>query len=123
MPVTYERRGRVALLTIDNGPLGVFTPLMHRELHGHLKAFLVDPEVRVGVLTGRPGASFCAGDDIKLELPERTRQQELEGYLFLHQNEGDSPHRPGWDVDVMKLERYKPIVAAVDGYCLVLLCQ
>lgn len=118
MPVTYERRGRVAVFTIDNGDLGVFTPVMHRELHGHLKAFLVDPEVRVGVLTGRPGASFCAGDDIKVRLPERTRQQELEGYLFLHQNEGDAPHRPGWDVDVMKLERYKPIVAAVDRYCL-----
>ena len=59
-----------------------------------------------------------AGDDIKTRLPERSRQQELEGYLFLHQNEGDTPHRPGWDVDILKLERYKPIVAAVDGYCL-----
>jgi enoyl-CoA hydratase/carnithine racemase len=118
LPVIYERQGRVALFTIDNGELSVFTPVMHRELHEHLRSFLTDPEVHVGVLRGRPGASFCAGDDIKTKLPARSRQQELEGYLFLHQNEGDAPHRPGWEVDVLRLERFKPIVAAVDGYCL-----
>lgn len=118
MPVTYQRQGRVAVFTIDNGDLSLLTPTMHRELYEHLQTFLTDPEVHVGVLTGRPGASFCAGDDIKIELPPRSRQQELEGYLFLHQNEGSQPHRPGWEVDVLKLERYKPIIAAVDRYCL-----
>ncbi len=118
MPVHYDKRGHVGIFTIDHGDLNVLTPTMHRELHHHLQRFLIDADVHVGLLMGRPGGSFCAGDDIKTRLPERSRQQELEGYLFLHQNEGDTPHRPGWDVDIMKLERYKPIVAAVDGYCL-----
>lgn len=118
MPLTYERHGQVAVFTIDNGDLSLLTPTMHRELYAHLKAFLIDPEARVGILTGKPGASFCAGDDIKLQLPPRGKQEELEGYLFLHQNEGEMPHRPAWDVDVLKLERYKPIIAAVDRYCL-----
>lgn len=118
MPIRYETLDGVATITIDNGPLNVLTPVMHRELHDVLKAFLVDPDARVGILRGRDGGAFCAGDDIKTPLPERTRQEELEGWLFLHQNEGDAPHRPGWDVDVMKMERHKPIIGAVDGYCL-----
>ncbi len=82
--------------------------------------FLADPDVHVGILKGRDGGSFCAGDDIKNPLPERSRQQELEGYLFLHhaERDGSPPHRPAWDIDIMKLERYKPIIGAVDRYCL-----
>ncbi len=120
MTVHYRKQDHVGVFTIDHGPLNVLTPEMHRELHGHLVEFLADREVHAGVLHGREGGSFCAGDDIKTPLPARGRQEELEGYLFLHHQEraGAPPHRPGWDVDVMKLERFKPIVGAVDRYCL-----
>ena len=118
MPIHYEKQDHVAVFTIDNGRHNVLTPVMHRTLYQHLKEFLIDPEVRVGILKGRDGGSFCAGDDIKNPLPDRTRQQELEGYLFLHQNEGEEPHRPGWDLDILRMERYKPIIGAVNGYCL-----
>lgn len=120
MPIHYTKNNHIGVFTIDNGDLSVLTPPMHKALYDHLVEFLADPEVHVGILKGRDGASFCAGDDIKNPLPERERQEELEGYLFLHHNErdGSPPHRPGWDIDIMKLERYKPIIAAVDGYCL-----
>lgn len=118
MPIRYEKTGPIAVFTIDNGKHNVLTPAMHRELYQRLREFVIDPDIHVGILKGRDGGSFCAGDDIKTPLPERTRQQELEGYLFLHQNEGEQPHRPGWDIDILCMERYKPIIGAVDGYCL-----
>lgn len=120
MPIHFEKQDHIGIFTIDNGKLNVLTPPMHKALYEHLKEFVADPDIHVGILKGRDGGSFCAGDDIKNPLPARSRQQELEGYLFLHHNErdGSPPHRPGWDVDIMKLERYKPIIGAVDHYCL-----
>lgn len=119
MPIHYEKTGHVARFTIDNGDLGIFTPSMHKQLFELLRAFTLDPDVHVGILCGRRGASFSAGDDIKLKLPERTRQQELESYLFHHAGETEGEERrPGWEMDVMNIERFKPIVGAIDRYCL-----
>jgi enoyl-CoA hydratase/carnithine racemase len=120
MTIHYQKNDKVGVFTIDNGPLNILTPALHKQLFQLLKDFLIDPDVNVGVLMGSAGNSFCAGDNIKLKLPERSKQEELEAYLFLHQNElsGGEPQRPGWEVDVLQLERYKPIIGAVDGYCL-----
>jgi enoyl-CoA hydratase/carnithine racemase len=118
MPIHYEKINHVGVFTIDNGSLNILTPDLHKQLYALLKEFLIDADVHVGILMGSEGNSFCAGDNIKLKLPERSKQQELEAYLFLHQNEGESPQRPGWEIDVLQLERFKPIVAAIDGYCL-----
>ncbi len=118
MEIRYEKSGRVAIFTIDNGPLSILTPVMHRQLYDRLREFLIDKDVAVGVLMGSEGNSFCAGDNIKLALPARTKHEELQAYLFLHQDEGEQPQRPGWEVDVLQLERYKPIIGAVHGHCL-----
>jgi enoyl-CoA hydratase/carnithine racemase len=118
MPIHYEKTDAIAVFTIDNGPLNILTPELHKQLHALLQEFLIDGQVRVGILMGSEGNSFCAGDDIKLKQPERSKQQELESYLFLHQGERELPQRPGWEVNVLQTERFKPIIAAVDGYCL-----
>lgn len=115
----YEKRDGIGWFTIGNGKVNVFTPAMHKAFYFALKEFEIDPEVRVGILTGAEGRFFSAGADIKnSHRPPRTRHQKLEATLFLHQNEGEQPPRPGWEEDVMRHRRYKPIVAAVDGYCL-----
>ncbi len=68
---------------------------------------------------GAEGKCFSVGDDLKsMHKPPRTRQEELAAYLFLHQGEGEKPMRPGWEHDVAALRRYKPIVSAIEGYCL-----
>ncbi|MGD9861724.1 MAG: enoyl-CoA hydratase/isomerase family protein [Pseudodonghicola sp.] len=122
MTISYEVRDGVAHIVLDNGKMNVLTPEMHKAFYHRLREFELDSEARVGLLYGAgydQGRSFCAGDDIKNRYrPERTPQQEIEALLFLHQNEGDTPTRPGWEEDVYRLRRYKPIVAAISGYCL-----
>jgi E-phenylitaconyl-CoA hydratase len=114
----YEKRDGIAYFTIANGPVNAFTPQMHKDFYEHLRAFDIDPQARVGILTGAAGKPFSAGDDLKHRTEgKRTPQQELEAYLFLHQDE-DTPSRPGWDIDVLLHRRTKPIIAAIDGYCL-----
>lgn len=118
MALRYEKRDGIGHFIIDHGRMNTFTPRMHKDFYRYLKEFEVDPEVRAGILVGADGRHFSAGDDLKeRNEPPRTRQEELEAYLFLHQNEGDEPSRPGWDIDVLLHRRCKPIVAAIHGWC------
>lgn len=119
MGLLYEKRDGVAHFIIDSGKMNVITPAIHKAFFHRLKEFEIDAEARVGLLYGAGGRSFSAGDDIKNKYrPKRTRQQELEALLFLHQGEGDTPTRPGWEEDVYRHRRYKPIIGAVSGYCI-----
>lgn len=119
MPLDYRKDGAVASFVIDNGKVNVMTPAMHRDLFAALSDFIADPALRVGILSGADGRSFCAGDDIKTPLPDLTPEQSLEAHLFPHAHEARvGLTRPGWEQDVMRLVRDKPIVGAVDGYCL-----
>lgn len=118
----YHVENGVAHFVLDNGKMNVLTPQAYKNFYSYLRDFEIDREARVGIFYGAgydEGRSFCAGDDIKNKYrPERTRQEELEAFLFLHQDEGDTPSRPGWEEDVYRHRRYKPIIAAVSGYCL-----
>lgn len=119
MPVHYVTNGPVATFTIDNGKVNVLTPAMHKELFDALTAFQADPNVHVGILAGSEGRSFCAGDDIKTALPELTPHEALVAHLQPHAHEADKGlSRPGWEQDVMRFRRNKPIIGAVDRYCL-----
>src|ERR671919_608238 len=65
-PVTYERRGAAAILTIDreerrNAVDGPTADL----LAAGFERFVGDPEARVLVLTGAGDIAFCAGADLK----------------------------------------------------------
>jgi E-phenylitaconyl-CoA hydratase len=119
MGLVYEKRDGIGHFIIDNGKMNVITPQIHKDFFHRLKEFEIDAEARVGLLYGAGGRSFSAGDDIKNKYrPQRTRHQELEAALFLHQGEGDTPTRPGWEEDVYRHRRYKPIIGAVSGYCI-----
>ena len=113
----YEKDGHVATITIDNPPLNIFTPEMHKRLFEVLQEFSADIDVRCGILTGAGDRSFCAGDDIKTERPQRSRLEVVERHLT-PSHAFDAPEYPGWEHEVMSLARYKPIVAAVNGHCL-----
>ena len=118
MTVRTERNGRVLVIEFDNGQLSILTPAMHRELYDALRRFLYDKSLSVAMLRGKAGASFSAGDDIKSPMPDFGPHGTLERQLASAIDPDDELGRPGWEQQVMRLPRNKPVVAAVDGYCL-----
>jgi enoyl-CoA hydratase len=101
-PVTYERRGAAAVLTIDrperrnavDGPTaGLLTAGYER--------FVADADARVLVLTGAGDAAFCAGADLKA-IESFAPRLELEG----------------GPLGFSRLVSPKPTIAAISGWCL-----
>jgi 3-hydroxyacyl-CoA dehydrogenase len=79
-PVTCERRGNVALITIDNPPVNA---LAHRVRAGLLQTVVVadeDPAIAAIVLHGA-GKNFIAGADIR-ELEQPSREPLLNDVLL-----------------------------------------
>ncbi|MBD2749191.1 enoyl-CoA hydratase/isomerase family protein [Microvirga sp. BT688] len=119
MPLHYEKDGDIAVFTIENGSVNPTTPAMHKELFLALKDFLADPAIRCGIITGAGERGFCAGDDIKTPYHKGdTARGELGNHLWPHSGEGETPHDFAWSRDVLGLERFKPIIGAVNGWCL-----
>jgi 3-hydroxyacyl-CoA dehydrogenase len=103
MPVNYELRGDVAVLTLDRPPLNSFDWELRRELLAGVEHALADASVAAIVITGGTGA-FSAGADIK---------EFAQGYA------GDMMKRPALTEVVATIEAArKPIVAAIAGPCM-----
>ena len=109
MTVTYEKLGRIVKITLNRPKaMNAFNKTMHEELNSSFIRFREDPEAWVAVVTGAGGRAFSAGADIK-ELTHILESEESMPNLwdsFFH-------------IDLQcGLELYKPIVAAVNGYCI-----
>ena len=114
--IRYEKTGHVATITFDNPPLNVLNPDMHRQLFEILSEFNADQEVHCGIMTGAGDRAFSAGDDVKTKRPQRTRLEKVERHL--NPSRGyDTNEYPGWEHEVLSMPRYKPIIAAVQGFC------
>lgn len=105
-PVAYERRGPIAILTIDR--LDRHNALSRATLHalGRLgRDAVADDRVRALIVTGRGEKAFCAGADLK----------ERQGFT----NE-DVRHQVGlYRSELSVLDRSpKPVVAALNGVAL-----
>jgi enoyl-CoA hydratase len=101
-PVTYERRGAAAVLTIDrperrNAVDGDTAALLGE----HYRAFEADEEARVLVLTGAGDVAFCAGADLKAIETLGSRLDD-----------------PAGPLGFTRLIASKPTIAAVSGWCL-----
>ncbi|HEX8647457.1 MAG TPA: crotonase/enoyl-CoA hydratase family protein [Thermoleophilaceae bacterium] len=101
-PVTYERVGAAAVLTIDrqerrNAVDGPTAELLKR---GY-ESFVADDGARVLILTGAGGVAFCAGADLKAIDSFSPRL-------------GD----PGGPLGFTRLTPPKPTIAAISGWCL-----
>lgn len=119
MPLRYDIADGIGTITIDNPPVNVFTPDLHRDLYLILQDFLGDPGVRVGILTATGSRAFCAGDDIKTPRTRRSIGETVERHLFPKRPQ-DPCEYPGWEAEVARLceDRFKPIVGAVNGLAL-----
>jgi E-phenylitaconyl-CoA hydratase len=108
MPVIYEKRERIAHITLNRPEvLNAFNRDMHRRLREVWLDFREDNDVWVALITGAGDRAFSSGQDVKEigELrAERVRRTFWEAWFGGDLQEG--------------LEVWKPIVAAVNGYCL-----
>lgn len=116
MPIQFRREGHVAVLTLDApeslNALAIDDLLALRR---QLAMCRDDEQVRAIVLTGAGTKAFCTGANLKSTLPPATgfaagnllgREAEAQagGYTRL--------------IDLSDLELWKPVVAAIQGYCL-----
>ncbi len=106
--VLYEKRDHVAYVTLNRPEvLNAFNRAMHQALRQVWMDFREDDDAWVALITGAGDRAFSAGQDVK-EVGERRAQ---------------SAQRSFWDTwfgsDLQEgLEVWKPIVAAINGYCL-----
>lgn len=114
MTVRYEKDGAIAVFTLDNGKVNAITPQMHHEFHEHLKDYLSDKALKAAVLTGAGSRAFSGGDDIKNDWSHPTHAETLEAH-FHPSSEDNIDARPGWERELRAVERYKPIVGALNG--------
>jgi 3-hydroxyacyl-CoA dehydrogenase len=78
--VTREQRGAVAVITIDNPPLNVFSPGVPEGVAAYVRAAEADDEVRAIVVTGA-GKHFVAGADITTFGMPRDKAPDLRGLI------------------------------------------
>jgi E-phenylitaconyl-CoA hydratase len=116
MTIHYRLEGHVAVLTLDApeslNALAIDELISLRE---HLSACRDDDAVRAIVITGAGERAFCTGANLKATLPPahgfaagaykgRRAEAAQGGYTRL--------------LDFSDLEIWKPMIAAVNGYCL-----
>ncbi|MGE8064183.1 enoyl-CoA hydratase/isomerase family protein [Pseudomonas sp. NPDC089569] len=116
MAIQFKIIDHVALITLDApDSLNALTIGDLRHLRKVLGACQDDDQIRVIVLTGAGDKAFCSGANLKATLPPatgfvsgalKTREGEAEegGYTRL--------------IDLSDLEIWKPVIAAINGYCL-----
>jgi E-phenylitaconyl-CoA hydratase len=116
MTIHYDCQNHIAMITLDRpGSLNALDLASLQDLRARLEEARDDDDVRVIVLTGAGTKSFCVGADLKNTLPpstsfgssfvKSTDRAALEGvYVRL--------------IDLSTLRIFKPMIAAINGYCL-----
>ena len=101
-PVTYERHGAAALLTIDRQERrnAIDGPTAELIAAGYDR-FVEDDDARVLVITGAGGVAFCAGADLKAIETFAPRLDD-----------------PGGPLGFTRRISAKPAIAAIEGWCL-----
>ncbi|ARF81728.1 enoyl-CoA-hydratase DpgD [Kitasatospora aureofaciens] len=107
--VRYEKRGRVAHVTLDRPDRANAMDLrMHEELAFVWDDFESDDELWLAVLTGAGQRAFSAGQDLK-ELAASIEEGSNAPSTF------GSRGKPGWPRLTERFDLAKPVVARVNG--------
>ena len=108
MPVTYEKDGHIATVTINRPEaLNAIDPQTNDELIETWASLRDDPDVWIGILTGAGDRAFCAGADLKELIPELARRAR----------EG-TPGVFNFGGITRGFETWKPLIAAINGFAL-----
>ncbi|MBO0730135.1 MAG: enoyl-CoA hydratase/isomerase family protein [Acidimicrobiaceae bacterium] len=103
---TYELEGHVATITYNRPEvLNAINGPMRKDLNAAFARFRDDEEAWVAIVTGA-GRAFCVGADIK---DGAGATGEFQGSFW--EKPTANSFESGWEI-------YKPVIAAVNGYCL-----
>ena len=105
MAIDYEKKGRIALITMNRPE--VMNCLNQADVEALGEAWLDfrdDDQLWVGILTGAGDKAFSAGADL--------------GELAPKLNSGEMPISPTYPGFLKNIKCFKPIIAAVNGFCL-----
>ena len=104
--VLYELDGHVASITYNRpDKLNAINGEMRRDLNDAFARFRDDEDAWVAIVTGA-GKAFCAGADLK---GEGNPAGEFAGTFW--EKPTANSFESGWEI-------FKPVIAAVNGYCL-----
>ncbi len=111
--VHYEKSDGVAQITLNRPEvLNAISHEMSRQYAEALIDFRDDPAMFVAIITGAGGRAFSSGADLK-EISER---QSKGLSAFAGAGAKAAKGEPSW-VSISELNIWKPIIAAIDGYC------
>jgi len=116
MPIHYERDDEhIVRITIDRPPRNALDLYHFRDLAAAWRRFGDDRDAWVAIVTG-VGESFCVGADLKTYIPQVTDLQKRIASGEVTEIDGcklsDGPYAVLRNVKI-----YKPIIAAVNGFC------
>jgi enoyl-CoA hydratase/carnithine racemase len=101
--VTYEKRGQVAYITLNRPrALNAINSELQQRLSDVLIEFRDEDEMLVAIVTGEGGRAFSAGADLK----------------EINQSQTIGPARSLPYTPLRAVNLWKPVIAAIDGYCL-----
>lgn len=110
--VVYEKVGHTAIVTINRPEvMNALHYPANEELYDVWNDFMEDPGLWTAIITGAGDKSFCAGSDIKYMAqltPQGRASNSVREARDSRLQEAGIVHREIW----------KPIIAAVNGYCL-----
>ena len=103
--IRFERRGRVAKITIDRpAAMNAINGQAWNELGAAFEAFAADDELWAAVLTGAGDRSFCVGADLKaIAAGEMAQTEQMKRWGF---------------AGLVRQYVDKPLIAAVNGFAL-----
>lgn len=112
MPIRFEKRQRIALITIERPEAdNAFDLELSREITEVWRAFRDDPELWVAIVTGAGDKAFCAGADLGA-------LREFYRSLTPLERRHRAETQPGLGGLTRNLEVWKPVIAAVNGACI-----
>jgi E-phenylitaconyl-CoA hydratase len=111
MPIIYEKKDKIAIITINRPEaMNAIDPETSEELGKAWTDFRDDPNLWVGILTGAGDKAFSAGADLKKMIPYLARLSSFE-------RKDLEDNFPGFGGITRNLRIWKPIIAAINGFC------
>jgi E-phenylitaconyl-CoA hydratase len=112
MAILYEKKDKIAIITINRPEaMNAIDPETSEELGKAWVDFRDDPNLWVGILTGAGDKAFSAGADLKKMIPLLSKLSTIE------RREREEKF-PGLGGITRGLNIWKPIIAAINGFCL-----